>query len=274
MSSALKPGARVGVCPVCEQNALLEPAEGRWEMPTVVAQHHDREHHPCPGQGQHTLSRARAWGWPQWEHMSTGDQQSALVHMMRCPAPCSARAGHAHVGALYQGRGLRELPAHLMCLHAWDQTGGWQAALERWGVEQVRSWVSGRVPVAPEAIPDFYGWGDQCQTHVEGDQVVGVLATRDAVRPKGWLWRQSSNQVPVAVPDRRSARGRAIAHHLMVVEPWARVRVREAESNAHLGEELRRALVSWRPIEVQVHGGWATVQPVLSSHKGGEVGVD
>lgn len=270
MSSALKPGAKVGVCPVCEQNAPLEPVAGRWEMPTVVAQHHDREHHPCPGRGQHTLSRARAWGWPQWEQMSTGDQRSALVHMMRCPAPCSARAGRAHAGALYQGRGLRRLPAHLMCLHAWDQTGGWQAALERWGVEQVRSWVRGRVPVTPEAMPAFYGWGAQCQTHVEGDQVVGVLATRDAVRPKGWMWRQSSNRLPVAVPDRRSARGRAIARHLMVVETLPRIRVGRHESDGHLGGVVRQALELWRPVEVEFAGGWAMVRPVMDQQQ--EVG--
>lgn len=266
----LQPSARVGVCPECEQNVPLEPVPGRrWGMPTVVAKHTAQGTRWCGGEGQKTLSRAKAWGWPVWERMSAYDRRVALMHVMECSSPVTAaiRKGHS---VPYRDVRFAGLAHHQACVHAWDQTGGWQSAVERWGVEQVRAWVRGQVPVTSEEMPAFYGWGEQCQAYVEEGRVVGVLATRQAVRPKGWVWRRASDKVPVAVPDRRCARGRAVARHLMVVESLPRIRVGRHESDGHLGGAVRQAVRVWRPVEVEVDGVWAVFRPVMGQRQ--EVG--
>lgn len=262
----MKRSVGVGICPVCEAEVPLEPAP-RWRgVPTQVKRHQGSQGRPCAGEGLRTLSRARAWGWPVWEQMSVRDRQTALVHVMTCTNPRTPVARLGHPEHRYQGAGLRQLDAQMVCVHAWDQTNGWDAAVDRWGVEQVREYVSGRIPTSPEQVLSYYGWGRECEAYVEDDRVVGVLAHAGSVRPEGWVWRAPSTHVPVAVPDGRKALGRTVRRHLQVVEAVPRVRVGHGVADAHLGEVVRRQVGLWRPVDVETPSGdWVTVMPVQAA---------
>lgn len=258
----LKPSAKVGVCPVCEQNAPLKPAPSRrWEMPTVVAEHTAPGVRWCSGRGQRSLPRSRAWGWPEWDRMCKADRQAALVHMMWCSNPVTAGSRPDHPVLRFEGRVLRGLPSALACVHAWEQTGGWEVALGRWGVDQVRSWIKSRVLVKTDQVLEHYGWQGY-HPFVEEDRMVGVLADAGAVRPQGWLWKHTPPGVVVAVPDRRTAVGRAISRHLMVVEAVPRARVKRRESDEYLGGVVRQAARLRRVVDVQApSGAWTTLIP-------------
>lgn len=156
----------------------------------------------------------------------------------------------------------------MACLHAWDQTGGWEHAVAQWGVEAVRQLVQGRVPIQPEQMLTHYGWGPECEAYVEEDRVIGVLATRASARPPGWVWRQASAGPAVAMPDGRSALGRSIKRHLMVVEAVPRVRVGLQESDAELGARVREAIGLWRPLDLESPDGvWVTVHPLIEKKR-------
>lgn len=228
----------------------------------MVAEHAAPGTRWCEGEGQKTLSRAKAWGWPVWEQMSAYDKRVALVHVMECSSPVTAGIRKDHPGVPYRDVRFAKLAHHQACVHAWDQTGGWEVALQRWGVDQVRSQLTKVLPMEAGPVLSRYGWGPGCEPFVEQGRVVGALPGRGAVRPQGWLWRSTVPGPPVAVPDRRSALGRMIMRHLMVVQADPSTRVESGASDRQLGGAVRRSMELRVPLEVQDSAGeWARLIP-------------
>lgn len=254
-----------GLCRVCRRDVAVYVPE-RGETLGVVREHYHRGA-ACAGGRELEVGWAQARKVPTWERMSDKDRGVALSHVLECTTPRQPQQAWTHPEHTYTGPGLSRLDVWQVCAHAWDQTGGWQRALDRWGDEQVQGWMQGRRPT-PEQFLAKYGFGEGASLYVVEERVVGVCVGPEAERPEGWSWASGlfgPGAQGVLRPDGRTRVGKLASRELALVRVPEPVCVEADTSPQQMRRALLRAAQRREPVAVSVGSGRRVVfHPVAS----------
>ncbi|WP_435111647.1 hypothetical protein [Nocardiopsis synnemataformans] len=248
-----------GMCPGCGQSVhLLSPRRGDLHM--VIAEHqHDSG--LCSGSGKAEVGWARSRGAVEWEQMSDADRGVALAHVFECTTPRAPRTAWEHPEHAYHEGPLAGLEPLQVCAHAWDQTGGWPAALERWGTEQVHAWVEER-RLTPAEFLARHGFAAGSSLYVVEGRALGVCVGAGGQRPPGWAWWTAATGPggqSVVRPDGRTRVGRIAVREMSLLRVSEPTRVDAGTEPVQAWQALMQAADRWEPVAVERADGTRVV---------------